>query len=173
MSLFRFVARSLRFSGARLTSAFSSQAGGLLLSDAQYELNFTGIKPRQWASATRVSSHRGAPWVREMPRDVGTSLLINPWDWQDLATSDFHPFVASAGADGSCMIVNVIRRLKRQRYPAHWSPKVYRMDFNRRTGEFRMVDNIHPEVTVHSHNLSRTHAYDPSKNDRNDQAKRR
>jgi hypothetical protein len=61
-------------SGARLATAFSSQAGGLILSDAQYELNFTGIKPRQWASSTRISSHRGAPWVCQCSQGVATHI---------------------------------------------------------------------------------------------------
>jgi hypothetical protein len=74
------------------------------------------------------------------------NLYLNVFYGQDLATSNFHPFVASAGADGSCMVVNVIRKLKRQKHPTQWNPKVYRIDFNRRTGELRMVDNIIPEV---------------------------
>lgn len=29
-----------------------------------------------------------------------------------------------------------------------WAPKVYQMDYNRNSGELRMLDNLRPEVSA-------------------------
>lgn len=77
---------------------------------------------------------------------------------QDLATSAFQPFVAAASADGTVQSVNPLRKLRRR--PAqvhrvsaelglttqgHYTAKVFRVDFSRKTGQVRMLDNLMPQ----------------------------
>ncbi|KAL5529271.1 hypothetical protein ACEPAG_5256 [Sanghuangporus baumii] len=61
-----------------------------------------------------------------------------------LNTSDYHPFLALGSADGSALITNMLRPTRRTASTPFLYHKIFQMDYNRTTGEYRMLDQFLP-----------------------------
>ncbi|KAJ8517201.1 hypothetical protein ONZ45_g5601 [Pleurotus djamor] len=63
-----------------------------------------------------------------------------PWN---VNASDYHPFIALGSADGTCSTTNSLRPPRRGTVPYFVHP-LYQLDYNRATGEYRMLDCLLP-----------------------------
>ncbi|POW12537.1 hypothetical protein PSHT_08090 [Puccinia striiformis] len=118
--------------GETTSLAFSPTLGCLNLTDSDYSIKSICLKPRE----------------------LGVSKKI-----LQIATSDFHSFIAYAAADGVCGLASLIRPQKFRSRATMWAPKVYQMDFSRKTSELRMLDNLKPQVSsevVENNNKKKT-----------------
>lgn len=64
---------------------------------------------------------------------------------QSIATCDLHPFAAVASADGSTTLAHIPRALRFKSHRVKFAHKLFRLDFHRRAGLFRMHDNLAPQ----------------------------
>ncbi|KZV92898.1 hypothetical protein EXIGLDRAFT_749456 [Exidia glandulosa HHB12029] len=78
----------------------------------------------------------------------GQSLLESEGPIWSLATSDYHPQLASGGADGSCVTTNIARAAKRGISAPFFYHKIYQLDYSRKTGVFRMLENFVPKAPL-------------------------
>lgn len=69
---------------------------------------------------------------------------------QSISASPHHPFILSTSADGSAALSSGIRALRKRRVRGHLVQKLYRLEFNRITGDLRMWDNLQIEVRLTS-----------------------
>ncbi|SGY21577.1 BQ5605_C016g08254 [Microbotryum silenes-dioicae] len=106
--------------------AYCSQSGLLLSDDPEARVRGSVLKPNKSAARVWLSAHTGPIW--------------------SIASSPHHPFAASASADGCLIIANTIRPNRDRIVRGNYSQKVYRLDFHRRLGEYRMIDNMLPEA---------------------------
>ncbi|SCV72089.1 BQ2448_4783 [Microbotryum intermedium] len=106
--------------------AYCSQSGLLLNDDPEGRVRASVLKPNKSASRVWISTHTGPIW--------------------SIDSSPHHPFAASAGADGCLIVANTIRPNRDRIVKGNYGQKVYRLDFHRKSGEFRMIDNMLPEV---------------------------
>jgi transcription factor C subunit 6 len=60
-----------------------------------------------------VSETRGPIWVRRDPGIPTARQYCFNLNLQSISTSDYHPYVATAAADGTCMTVNMLKPLRR------------------------------------------------------------
>lgn len=111
--------------GETTSLAFSPALGCLNLADSDYSIKAIFLKPRELGVSKKILVQLGLVW--------------------QIATSDFHSFVAYAAADGVCGLASLIRPHKYRSRATMWAPKVYQMDFNRNTSELRMLDNLVPQ----------------------------
>ncbi len=111
--------------GSNLAAAFSSQTGTVLVGDTENDVRAWFLKPAGIGSNKVVSQHRGAVWA--------------------IATSDLHPFAATASADGCLTLANIPRACRQKSHRVKFAQKLYKLDFNRRTGQYRLLDNVLPE----------------------------
>ncbi|KAF9532755.1 hypothetical protein CPB83DRAFT_806345 [Crepidotus variabilis] len=58
--------------------------------------------------------------------------------------SDHHPQLAISAADGSCLTTNMYRSQRRVAVPS-FVHRIYQMDYNRQTREYRMLDRFLPQ----------------------------
>ncbi|KAM0751248.1 WD40 repeat-like protein [Meredithblackwellia eburnea MCA 4105] len=96
-----------------------------LSADADGNVRAIALKPEQSGITRQITHQRGPIW--------------------SIASSDHHAFVATASADGTCVITNGVRGQHKQSHIRKFIHKVLKVDFNRRTGEYRLLDNIMPE----------------------------
>lgn len=54
-------------------------------------------------------------------------------------------FAVTASADGTCTLANIPRGLRQKSHRVKFAQKLFRLDFSRRTGEYRMLDNLLPQ----------------------------
>lgn len=111
--------------GETTSLAFSPALGCLNLADSDYSIKSIFLKPRELGVSKKILVQLGLVW--------------------QIATSDFHSFIAYAAADGVCGLASLIRPHKYRSRATMWAPKVYQMDFNRNTSELRMLDNLVPQ----------------------------
>jgi transcription factor C subunit 6 len=93
--------------------------------------------------------------------------LALPYEHQSIATSDFHPHVAVGAADGSCQTTNLMKSTRKSEavvgrhrnqelgisalshvHQPFFIHKIFQMDYNRTTGEYRMLENFLPYVNI-------------------------
>ncbi|ORY81743.1 WD40-repeat-containing domain protein [Leucosporidium creatinivorum] len=125
--------------------AWSPHTGCIVTHDADAAVRLISIKAKDFAATRAVVKLTGVV--------------------QNLATSDHHPFVASASADGACTLSNAARTSKKKAYKGHYFHRVFRLDFNRLLGEYRMIDNLHVESTVGIDSTLRPPSKATAKND--------
>ncbi|CDZ97545.1 WD40/YVTN repeat-like-containing domain [Phaffia rhodozyma] len=116
------------------TTAVSIQNGSGLIGDGDFAVQMIRGRPRNTSTFRKVSAQEGAIWA--------------------LSTSDYHPNIASASADGSLVVSNTLRGTTHKK--VDWvslMEVIYRMDMNEATGEMRMLDNILPQNV----SFTRTH----------------
>ncbi|KNE92412.1 hypothetical protein PSTG_14189 [Puccinia striiformis f. sp. tritici PST-78] len=111
--------------GETTSLAFSPTLGCLNLTDSDYSIKSICLKPRELGVSKKILVQLGLVW--------------------QIATSDFHSFIAYAAADGVCGLASLIRPQKFRSRATMWAPKVYQMDFSRKTSELRMLDNLKPQ----------------------------
>ncbi|KAG0143638.1 hypothetical protein CROQUDRAFT_109056 [Cronartium quercuum f. sp. fusiforme G11] len=111
--------------GETTSLAFAPTIGSLHLADSDYSIKAICLKPRDLGVSKKILIQLGLIW--------------------QLAASDFHSFIAYAAADGVCGLASMIRPQKYKSRATMWAPKVYQMDFNRNSGELRMLDNLRPD----------------------------
>ncbi|KAF9023470.1 hypothetical protein BDZ89DRAFT_1069825 [Hymenopellis radicata] len=61
-----------------------------------------------------------------------------------ISTSDMHPQLAVACADGALSTTNMLRSTRRGGSVPFWIHKIYQLDYSRKTGEFRMLERFLP-----------------------------
>ncbi|GAA5962236.1 hypothetical protein JCM21900_000133 [Sporobolomyces salmonicolor] len=105
--------------------AFSPHLGCVYGHDQDDRLRAYFLKPSELGNSKRIGAHRGTVW--------------------SLAASPHHTFIASASADGTCRITSGLRALRRRRVRGHFGLKVFKLEFERETGQWRMLDNFHVE----------------------------
>ncbi|KAF7346119.1 Pre-mRNA splicing factor [Mycena sanguinolenta] len=62
----------------------------------------------------------------------------------NLHASDYHPQLAVASADGACSTTNSLRSTRRGGSVPFFVHKIYQLDYNRNTKEFRMLERFFP-----------------------------
>ncbi|EPQ57805.1 hypothetical protein GLOTRDRAFT_37215, partial [Gloeophyllum trabeum ATCC 11539] len=60
--------------------------------------------------------------------------------------SDYHTQLAVACADGACSTTNTLRPTRRGGAVPFFIYKIYQLDFSRKTGEYRMLEQFLPQV---------------------------
>ncbi|KAG8886435.1 hypothetical protein FRB98_001296 [Tulasnella sp. 332] len=85
-------------------------------------------------------------WGSIGPTEIGRGHLTmqtvgSVWS---LAVSDYHPFLAVASADGSCQTTNILKVMRQRFNGARVFYKIFQMDYNGNTGEYRMLENFLP-----------------------------
>jgi hypothetical protein len=124
-----------------------------------------------WSHSGHRQTHGSRAGASTTAFHLQGMLADNSRGAQNLATSDHHPFVAAASADGACTLANPARSSKKKAYKVrfafslslsllwltgdmytqgHYYSRVFRLDFNRELGEYRMIDNLHIEVRAPS-----------------------
>ncbi|KIJ68908.1 hypothetical protein HYDPIDRAFT_144326 [Hydnomerulius pinastri MD-312] len=61
--------------------------------------------------------------------------------------SDYHPQLAVGSADGSCVTTNMLKSTRRSGAVPFFIHKIYQLDYSRKTGEFRMLEQFLPQVS--------------------------
>ncbi|XP_006457753.1 hypothetical protein AGABI2DRAFT_114796 [Agaricus bisporus var. bisporus H97] len=76
-------------------------------------------------------------------------MLLEPQGpvWS-VSSSEWHPQLGVGSADGSCLTTNLLRSTRRSGSIPFFVHKVYQMDFKRKTGEFRMLDQFLPQESA-------------------------
>ncbi|KAJ3559407.1 hypothetical protein NM688_g374 [Phlebia brevispora] len=75
----------------------------------------------------------------------GHALLDPDGPTWSLHASDYHPQLAVGVTDGSCITTNTLRTTRRGGAVPFLMHKIYQLDYNRKTGQFRMLDHILPK----------------------------
>ncbi|KAK4689340.1 transcription factor C subunit 6, partial [Tremellales sp. Uapishka_1] len=93
--------------------------------DVDYAIIMQKLRGHGGGKNQQVSLHRGPVW--------------------DLATSDYHTVLASAGADGVVQLANYQTGFFRRRGTMMLVEKIYQIDYDTHSGEYRMLDDFVPE----------------------------
>ncbi|TFK46673.1 hypothetical protein OE88DRAFT_1648431 [Heliocybe sulcata] len=64
-----------------------------------------------------------------------------------VGVSDYHPQLAVGCADGACSTTNSLRPTRKGGAVPFFVYKIYQMDYSRKTGEYRMLENFLPQET--------------------------
>ncbi|BGO91644.1 hypothetical protein NBRC10512_008091 [Rhodotorula toruloides] len=105
--------------------AFCAHTGLVYTNDLDDRVRAFFLKPSVLGSEGRIAAHRGTVW--------------------SISASPHHPFILSTSADGSAALSSGIRALRKRRVRGHLVQKLYRLEFNRITGDLRMWDNLQIE----------------------------
>ncbi|KAF8604327.1 hypothetical protein BDV93DRAFT_522443 [Ceratobasidium sp. AG-I] len=106
--------------------AFTTYGAGVISNEHENMIKFTGMHPLVLGRGHNVSEVRGPVW--------------------DIATSDLHPHVAVASADGTLSVANLLKYMRKGSPMPAFIHTIYRMDYNRTTKELRMLDLLTPRV---------------------------
>ncbi|KAJ3995652.1 hypothetical protein F5050DRAFT_1573164 [Lentinula boryana] len=83
------------------------------------------------------------------PKMLGRGhMLVEPSGpvWS-ISSSDFHPQLAVGAADGTCTTTNLLRSTRRGGSVPFFAHKIYQLDYNRITKEYRMLEQFLPQET--------------------------
>ncbi|EJD53223.1 hypothetical protein AURDEDRAFT_180776 [Auricularia subglabra TFB-10046 SS5] len=78
----------------------------------------------------------------------GQTLLDCDGPVWSVAASDYHPQLAVGTADGRCTTTNIARSSKRGSSAPFFIQKIFQLDYSRKTGVFRMLDQFLPKVRL-------------------------
>ncbi|WWD19510.1 hypothetical protein CI109_103971 [Kwoniella shandongensis] len=109
-----------------LTVGWSQQMASPLTVDSDFVVLAIKIRKSGQGRGHPLLSHRGQAW--------------------DLATSDYHTMLLSGGADGAVILTNLHTGFYRRRKAPLVQERLYEVDYNATTGEFRIIDDILPEA---------------------------
>ncbi|KIJ44255.1 hypothetical protein M422DRAFT_228294 [Sphaerobolus stellatus SS14] len=104
--------------------SFSHHVGGSLISDNENMLKNFSLIPSMLGRGHIIIEPCGPIW--------------------SIGTSEFHPQVAVGSADGSCQTTNILKSTRRGGAVPFLIHRIYQMDYNRKTKEYRMLDNFMP-----------------------------
>ncbi|BGP24903.1 transcription factor TFIIIC complex subunit Tfc6 [Rhodotorula toruloides] len=105
--------------------AYCAHTGLAYANDLDDRVRAFFLKPSVLGSEGRIAAHRGTVW--------------------SISASPHHPFILSTSADGSAVLSSGVRALRKRRVRGHLVQKLYRLEFNRATGDLRMWDNLQIE----------------------------
>ncbi|TRM55617.1 WD40-repeat-containing domain protein [Schizophyllum amplum] len=73
-------------------------------------------------------------------------LLVEPQGpvWS-VSASDYHPQMAVASADGTCLTTNMLRGTRKGGSVPFFYHKIFQVDYSRKTGEYRMLERFLPQ----------------------------
>ncbi|KAJ3576235.1 hypothetical protein NP233_g555 [Leucocoprinus birnbaumii] len=77
----------------------------------------------------------------------GHTLLEPQGPIWSISSSDWHPQLSVGSADGSCLTTNMLRSTRRSGAVPFFVHKIFQMDYQRKTGEYRMLDHFLPSAT--------------------------
>ncbi|KAG8967024.1 hypothetical protein FRC03_010871 [Tulasnella sp. 419] len=91
-------------------------------------------------------------WYSMLPHVIGRGhgVLQTSGPVWALSASDYHPYLASASTDGSCCTTNVFKATRRRGKLPLFVHKIYQMDYNRKTKEWRMLEHFYPTEIAES-----------------------
>ncbi|KAG8930300.1 hypothetical protein FRC01_002966 [Tulasnella sp. 417] len=104
------------------TVTFSSWAGGCIIPESD-SVKWFNYSPAVFGRGRHIFSTTGPIW--------------------DVSASDFHPFVAVAASDGALRISNMLRVSRKGYSTPKFIYKIYQMEHNKKTGEYRMLERFH------------------------------
>ncbi|KAF8967306.1 hypothetical protein BDZ97DRAFT_1903428 [Flammula alnicola] len=110
------------------TLAFSAFAGGPIMMDHENTVKAYSASPSMLGRGHSLFEPQGPVWT--------------------ISASDFHPQLAVGAADGSCSTTNLLRSTRRGGSVPFFVHKIFQMDYNRNTKEFRMLDRFLPQETL-------------------------
>lgn len=105
--------------------AYSSFSVGVVTTDLDFTVKSFFLVPSMLGKGHIVMEAAGPVW--------------------DIHTSDYHPHVATAAADGSVQTTNMLRSTRRAPTMPFLFHKIYQMDYSRKTGVYRMLDQFLPQ----------------------------
>ncbi|KAF8495375.1 hypothetical protein JB92DRAFT_2993071 [Gautieria morchelliformis] len=103
---------------------FTNHVGGPLASDHENLIKSFGITPNALGRGHGLLDSSGPAW--------------------SIATSDFHPHIAVGSADGTCQTTNVMRSTRSGGAVPFFIHKIFQVDYNRTSDEYRMLENFLP-----------------------------
>ncbi|KAG8932075.1 hypothetical protein FRC02_001705 [Tulasnella sp. 418] len=94
-------------------------------------------------------------WYSMLPHVIGRGhgVLQTSGPVWALSASDYHPYLASTSTDGSCCTTNVFKATRRRGKLPLFVHKIYQMDYNRKTKEWRMLEHFYPTVRLFSFSI--------------------
>ncbi|KAJ3511591.1 hypothetical protein NLJ89_g4010 [Agrocybe chaxingu] len=105
--------------------AFSPFGGGPITLDHENTVKAYSASPSMLARGHTLFEPQGPVW--------------------SIHASDYHPQLAVGAADGSCSTTNTLRATRRGGAAPFFVHKIFQMDYNRNTREFRMLDHFLPQ----------------------------
>ncbi|KDR69360.1 hypothetical protein GALMADRAFT_256215 [Galerina marginata CBS 339.88] len=127
--------------------AFSAFGGGPITMDHENTVKAYSAPPSMLGRGHSLFEPQGPVW--------------------SVSASEYHPQLAVGAADGSCSTTNTLRSTRRGGSVPFFVHKIFQMDYNRNTKEYRMLDRFLPQES-----LDRPTATRASKSQRQRQAKR-
>ncbi|KLT42280.1 hypothetical protein CC85DRAFT_285684 [Cutaneotrichosporon oleaginosum] len=106
--------------------AWSSQAATPLYADVDYMITASQLR-NDGPSTHLMAPHRGPVW--------------------SIATSDYHLMVASAASDGALILSSFALGFYRRKLAGLLYYRLYELDWDEVSGEYRMVDDFKPETS--------------------------
>ncbi|KAF8516951.1 hypothetical protein BU17DRAFT_92339 [Hysterangium stoloniferum] len=103
---------------------FSHYVGGPLASDNENTIKNFGLIPSTLGRGHTLLEPSGPVW--------------------SIGTSDFHAHMAVGSADGTCQTTNILKSTRKGGAVPFFIHKIYQLDYNRKTGEFRMLEHFLP-----------------------------
>ncbi|KXN81270.1 Transcription factor tau subunit sfc6 [Leucoagaricus sp. SymC.cos] len=99
----------------------------------------------------------------------GHTLLEPQGPVWSISSSEWHPQLSVGSADGSCLTTNLLRSTRRTGAVPFFVHRIFQMDYQRKTGEYRMLDRFLPHET--QDRPATTKAKANSKSSKNDSSK--
>ncbi|WRT70352.1 uncharacterized protein IL334_007350 [Kwoniella shivajii] len=112
-----------------------TQMASPALCDIDYAIQVVKMRGNFAGRSHALSSHRGQVW--------------------DLATSDYHTMLVSAGSDGALILTNFYTGFYRKRKAPLGFHRLYEMDYSESRDEYRIVDDFLPESQTLENAISR------------------
>ncbi|WVR07791.1 hypothetical protein IAU60_004834 [Kwoniella sp. DSM 27419] len=112
-----------------------AQLSSPVMCDIDYVISTIRLRRTKGGASHALSSHKGQAW--------------------DIASSDYHTMLLSAGADGVLMLCDFNVGFFRKKKAPMIMQRLYEMDYNETTDEYKMVDDILPEAQTMDEAASR------------------
>ncbi|KAF5357771.1 hypothetical protein D9756_001159 [Leucocoprinus leucothites] len=77
----------------------------------------------------------------------GHTLLEPQGPIWSIGSSEWHPQLSVGSADGSCLTTNMLRSTRRSGSVPFFVHKIFQMDYQRKTGKYRMLERFLPSAT--------------------------
>ncbi|KAM6500158.1 hypothetical protein JOM56_003172 [Amanita muscaria] len=107
------------------TVAYSPYACGLITIDHENIIKSYSASPSMLGRGHTLMDPQGPVW--------------------SISTSEYHPQLAAASADGVCATTNTLRTTRRGGSVPFFVHRIYKMDYSRKTGEYRMLEHFLPQ----------------------------
>ncbi|KAJ4487756.1 hypothetical protein J3R30DRAFT_3695362 [Lentinula aciculospora] len=125
--------------------SYSSYGGGPVTVDHDDAVKAYSASPKMLGRGHMLVEPQGPVWVRtNFSDELG---LTESWFVQSISASDFHPQLAVGAADGTCTTTNLLRSTRRGGSVPFFAHKIYQLDYNRTSKEFRMLEQFFPQET--------------------------